>query len=78
MALWRDGLSGTKLVEKKWYSQEQMWIGLTGIHSCLIDIPDTSSHTYQFATYRTSGTNRLSYNFNLGIPQIIALEIDPS
>ncbi len=77
MALWRDGTSGTKLVEKKWYSQEQMWIGQTGIHVCLVDIPDTSSHTYQFAIYRTSSTNRLSYNYSVGVPQIIALEIQP-
>jgi len=78
MALWRDGTSGTKLVEKKWYGQDQQWIGHTGIHVCVVDIPDTSSHTYQFAIYRTSGTNRMIYNHSVGVAQIIALEIDPS
>ena len=78
MALYRDGTSGTKLVEKKWYSQDAQWIGHTGIHVCVVDIPDTSSHTYQFAIKRASGTNRLIYNYNTGVPQIIALEIDPS
>ena len=78
MALWRDGLSGTKLVEKNWYGQDPQWMGQTGIHVCLIDIPDTSSHTYQFAIYRTSGTNRMVYNHTSGTAQLIALEIDPS
>ena len=78
MALWRDGLSGTKLVEKKWYGQDAQWIGHTGINVCVIDIPDTSSHTYQFAIYRTSSTNRMNYNYENGVTQIIALEIDPS
>ena len=77
MALFRDGLSGTKLVEKKWYGQDPQWIGQTGIHVCLIDIPDTSSHTYQFAIYRTSGTNRMIYNHSVGVTQIIAMEIVP-
>ena len=48
MALWRDGLSGTKLEEKVWYSQDQLWIGQTGITSVCIDFADTNSHTYQF------------------------------
>ena len=78
MALWRDGTSGTKLVEKKWYGQDAQWIGHTGIHVCVVDIPDTSSHTYQFAIYRTSSTNRMVYNHSVGVTQIIALEIDPS
>ena len=77
MALFRDGLSGTKVVEKKWYGQDPQWIGQTGIHVCLIDIPDTSSHTYQFAIYRTSGTNRMIYNHSVGVTQIIAIEIVP-
>ena len=76
MALYRDGTSGTKLVEKRWYSQDAQWIGHTGIHVCVVDIPDTSSHTYQFAIKRTSGTNRLIYNYTTGVTQIIALEID--
>ena len=78
MALFRDGTSGTKLVEKKWYGQDAQWIGHTGIHVCVVDIPDTSSHTYQFAIYRTSSTNRMIYNHNVGVAQIIALEIDPT
>ena len=85
MALFRDGTSGTKVHEKRWYSQDNLWIGQTGIHSVLLDIPDTSSHTYQFAIYRTSGTNRLVYNYNNSqtlasenFCQIIALEIDPT
>ena len=77
MALWRDGLSGTKLVEKQWYGQDPQWMGQTGIHVCLIDIPDTSSHTYQFAIYRTNSTNRMIYNHTTGVAQIIAMEIVP-
>ena len=78
MALFRDGTSGTKLVEKKWYGQDPQWMGQTGIHVCVVDIPDTSSHTYQFAIYRTSGVNRMIYNHSVGVAQIIALEIDPT
>ncbi len=77
MALFRDGLSGTKLQEKKWYSQDELYIGQTGITSCVIDFPDTNSHTYQFAIYRTDATNRMIYNRFIGETQIIALEIDP-
>ena len=77
MALFRDGLSGTKLQEKKWYSQDSQWIGHVGITSCVIGIPDTSSHTYQFAIYRSDATNRMVYNRFIGTPQIIALEIQP-
>ena len=77
MALFRDGLSGTKLQEKKWYSQDAQWIGHVGITSCVIGIPDTSSHTYQFAIYRSDATNRMVYNRFIGTPQIIALEIQP-
>ena len=85
MALFRDGTSGTKVHEKRWYSQDNQWIGHTGINHVVLDIPDTSSHTYQFAIYRTSGTNRLVYNYNNSnsaatenFCQIIALEIDPT
>ena len=78
MALYRDGTSGTKLVEKKWYGQDPQWMGQIGIHVCVVDIPDTSSHTYQFAIYRTSGVNRMIYNHSVGVAQIIALEIDPT
>ena len=77
MALWRDGLSGTKLEEKRWYSQDQLWIGQTGITSICIDFADTNSHTYQFAIYRESSVNRLQYNSVTGVTQIIALEIQP-
>ena len=85
MALFRDGTSGTKVHEKRWYSQDNQWIGHTGINHVVLDIPDTSSHTYQFAIYRTSSTNRLVYNYNNSqtlasenFCQIIALEIDPT
>ena len=78
MALYRDGTSGTKLVEKKWYGQDAQWIGHVGIVVCVVDIPDTSSHTYQFAIKRQSGTNRMIYNHSVGVAQIIALEIDPT
>ena len=77
MALFRDGLSGTKLQEKKWYSQDSQWIGHVGITSCVIDFPDTSSHTYQFAIYRSDSTDRMVYNRLIGETQIIALEIQP-
>ena len=56
MALFRDGTSGAKVHEKRWYSQDAQWIGHTGINQVLLDIPDTSSHTYQFAIYRTGST----------------------
>ena len=84
MALFRDGTSGAKVHEKRWYSQDAQWIGHTGINQVLLDIPDTSSHTYQFAIYRTGSTNRLVYNYNNSqtaasenFCQIIALEIQP-
>ena len=75
MALYRDGTSGTKLEEKEWYSQDNLWIGQTGITSICIDFADTNSHTYQFAIKRTGSTNRLQYNSETGVTQIIALEI---
>ena len=83
MALFRDGTSGAKVHEKRWYSQDAQWIGHTGINQVLLDIPDTSSHTYQFAMYRGSSTNRTIYNYHGGatsgaVTQIIILEIDPT
>ena len=83
MALYRDGLSGTQLYERQSYSQDAQWIPTQGINSVVVDIPDTSSHTYQFAMYRSGGTNRTIYNYHGGnssggVVQIILLEIDPS
>ena len=83
MALYRDGLSGTQLYERQSYSQDAQWIPTQGVNSVVVDIPDTSSHTYQFAMYRASGTNRTIYNYHGGntsggVTQIILLEIDPS
>ena len=83
MALYRDGLSGTKLYERQSYSQDAQWIPTQGINSLVVDIPDTSSHTYQFAMYRGSSTNRTIYNYHGGatsggLTQIIILEIDPT
>jgi len=83
MALYRDGLSGTQLYERRSYSQDSQWIPTQGVNSVVVDIPDTSSHTYQFAMYRTGGTNRTIYNYHGGsssggVVQIILLEIDPS
>ena len=83
MALYRDGLSGTQLYERQSYSQDAQWIPTQGINSLVVDIPDTSSHTYQFAMYRASGTNRTIYNYHGGntsggLTQIIILEIDPT
>ena len=83
MALYRDGLSGTQLYERQSYSQDAQWIPTQGINSVVVDIPDTSSHTYQFAMYRGSSTNRTIYNYHGGatsgaVTQIIILEIDPS
>jgi len=83
MALYRDGLSGTQLYERRSYSQDAQWIAQQGINSVVVDIPDTSSHTYQFAMYRGSSTNRTIYNYHGGatsgaVTQIIILEIDPS
>jgi len=78
MALYRDGLSGTKIEEIQSYSQDSQWIPCHGINSCVVDAPDTSSHTYQFAIKRTnSSVDRMDYNSNLGTPQIILLEIEP-
>ena len=83
MALYRDGLSGTQLYERRSYSQDAQWIAQQGINSVVVDIPDTSSHTYQFAMYRGSSTNRTIYNYHGGatsgaVTQIIILEIDPT
>jgi len=83
MALYRDGLSGTQLYERRSYSQDAQWIPTQGINSVVVDIPDTNSHTYQFAMYRSGSTNRLIYNYHGGatsgaVTQIIILEIDPS
>ena len=83
MALYRDGLSGTQLYERRSYSQDAQWIAQQGINSVVVDIPDTSSHTYQFAMYRGSSTNRTIYNYHGGatsgaLTQIIILEIDPT
>ena len=83
MALYRDGLSGTQLYERRSYSQDAQWIAQQGINSVVVDIPDTNSHTYQFAMYRASGTNRTVYNYHGGnssggVTQIIILEIDPT
>ena len=76
MALYRDGLSGTKIEEIQSYSQDSQWIPCHGINSCVVDAPDTSSHTYQFAIKRTnSSVDRMDYNSNAGTPQIILLEI---
>jgi hypothetical protein len=82
MALYRDGLSGTQLYERRSYSQDSQWIPTQGINSVVVDIPDTSSHTYQFAMYRSGGTNRTIYNYHGGatsggVVQIIALELIP-
>ena len=82
MALYRDGLSGTQLYERRSYSQDNQWIPTQGINSVVVDIPDTSSHTYQFAMYRSGGTNRTVYNYHGGatsggVVQIIALELIP-
>ena len=83
MALYRDGLSGTMLYERRSYSQDAQWIPTQGISSVVVDIPDTNAHTYQFAMYRSGSTNRLIYNYHGGATsgsttQIILLEIDPS
>tara|TARA_B100000965_G_C19426805_1_gene684650 strand:+ start:56 stop:889 length:834 start_codon:yes stop_codon:yes gene_type:complete len=83
MALYRDGLSGTKLYERISYSQDSQWIPTQGINSVVVDIPDTNSHTYQFAMYRSGSTNRTIYNYHGGASsgattQIIILEIDPT
>ena len=78
MALYRDGLSGTKLDEIQSYSQDSQWIPCHGINSCVVDAPDTSSHTYQFAIKLTNtSVDRMDYNSNTGTPQIILLEIEP-
>ena len=78
MALYRDGLSGTKLDEIQSYTQDSQWIPCHGINSCVVDAPDTSSHTYQFAIKQTNASNdRMHYNSNAGTPQIILLEIEP-
>ena len=82
MALYRDGLSGTQLFELRSYGQDSQWIPTKGITSLVVDIPDTSSHTYQFAMYRSSGTNRTVYNYHGGassggVAQIILFEFEP-
>ena len=52
MGLWRDGTSGTNLYQMRTYDQSAIWHLTNGISNVVVDAPDTSSHTYQFAIYR--------------------------
>ena len=80
MALWRDGTSGTNLYQMRTYDQSSIWQSTNGISNVVVDAPDTSSHTYQFAIYREGGSDgkiRYSPNSASTGSQIIMLEIQP-
>jgi len=81
MALFRDGTSGTNLYTMRTYAQSEIWQSAMGITHVTADAPDTSSHTYQFAIIRYSGSanDRLSYSSHSDSSgsQIILLELEP-
>ena len=81
MALWRDGTSGTNVYQMKTYTQlGANWSACTGITNVVATPPDTSSHTYQFAIYRSTGSDsliRYSPNSESTGSQITMLEIQP-
>ena len=57
-----------------------IWQSTNGISNVVVDAPDTSSHTYQFAIYREGGSDgkiRYSPNSASTGSQIIMLEIQP-
>ena len=81
MALWRDGTSGTNVYQMKTYTQlGANWSAVKGIQNVTTTAPDTSSHTYQFAIYRSTGSDgliRYSPNSESTGSQITMLEIQP-
>ena len=81
MALWRDGTSGTNVYQMKTYTQlSANWSAVKGIQNVTTTAPDTSSHTYQFAIYRSTGSDsliRYSPNSESTGSQITMLEIQP-
>ena len=81
MALWRDGTSGTNVYQMKTYTQlGSNWSAVKGIQNVTTTAPDTSSHTYQFAIYRSTGSDgliRYSPNSESTGSQITMLEIQP-
>ena len=81
MALYRDGLSGSQVYQMETYTQlASNWSACTGITNVTAIPPDTSSHTYQFAIYRSTGSDsllRYSPNSESTGSQITMLEIQP-
>ena len=81
MALWRDGTSGTNVYQMKTYTQlSANWSAVKGIQNVTTTAPDTSSHTYQFAICRSTGSDsliRYSPNSESTGSQITMLEIQP-
>ena len=81
MALWRDGTSGTNVYQMKTYTQlSANWSAVKGIQNVTTTAPDTSSHTYQFAIYRSTGSDsliRYSPNSESTGSQIMMLEVEP-
>ena len=78
MGLWRDGTSGTLLYRMETYDQSAIWQATQGIGSVVVDAPDTSSHTYQFAIWRNGGSDgkiRYSPNSNSTGSQVILMEV---
>ena len=78
MGLWRDGTSGTLLYRMETYDQSAIWQATQGIGSAVVDVPDTSSHTYQFAIWRNGGSDgkiRYSPNNNSTGSQVILMEV---
>ena len=81
MALYRDGTSGTQVYQMETYTQlSANWSACTGITNVTTTAPDTSSHTYQFAIYRSTGSDsliRYSPNSESTGSQVMLLEIEP-
>ena len=78
MALWRDGTSGTNLYQMRTYDQSSIWQATQGISNVVVDVPDTNSHTYQFAIYREGGSDgkiRYSPNSASTGSQVILMEV---
>ena len=80
MGLYRDGTGGTLLYRMETYNQSGIWMATQGIGNVVVDAPDTSSHTYQFAIWRNGGSDgkiRYSPNSNSTGSQVILLELEP-
>ena len=78
MGLYRDGTSGTLLYQMETYDQDAIWNATQGISNVVVDVPDTNSHTYQFAIWRNGGANnKIRYSPNAASTgsQVILMEV---